>query len=84
VFFLAAGDVRSQKKRVRLFLGFRVFLGSSMVMVDGGFLSFWLFCCECVFLWREAVVTWGEISPLVRLGFELKPKYVGLGSITRK
>jgi hypothetical protein len=29
VFFLAAGDVRSQKKRVRLFLGFRVFLGFS-------------------------------------------------------
>jgi hypothetical protein len=30
VFFLAAGDVRSQKKRVRLFLGFRVFLGFSL------------------------------------------------------
>ncbi len=29
VFFLAVGDVRSQKKIVRLFLGFRVFLGSS-------------------------------------------------------
>ena len=29
MFFLAVGDVRSQKKRVRLFLGFRVFLGSS-------------------------------------------------------
>jgi hypothetical protein len=33
VFFLAAGDVRSQKKRVRLFLGFRVFLGSSKAAV---------------------------------------------------
>jgi hypothetical protein len=30
VFFLAAGDARSQKKRVRLFLGFRVFLGFSL------------------------------------------------------
>jgi hypothetical protein len=33
VFFLAAGDVRSQKKRVRLFLGFRVFLGFSTILL---------------------------------------------------
>jgi len=32
--FLAAGDVRSQKKRFRLFLGFRVFLGSSLGLLD--------------------------------------------------